>query len=277
MFRCRQESIHDSATVAVNCYALDDVANACDASSVCFLVGIDDTDNTESRGTGYRARQLGEVLTRAGMQSVGITRHQLFVDARIPYTSHNSSACLAVTCDLALEAELARVCRQFLSCESAPGSDAGLCIARRDRVSDEVMTFGRRAKVDVLAVEDAQALGRARDFDLVGLTGTGGGVIGALSAVGLRAGGNDGRFIWLRGLRELRGVHTVEQLGAQVPLDAIETEAGRVPGSDDRIAVGDWPRPIMRAGRVVLVVEETRGEQYEWIGAAKPRIKALSE
>ncbi len=241
-----------------------------------FLVGIDDTDNLESRGTGYRARQLGEVLTRAGMQSVGITRHQLFIDARIPYTSHNSSACLAVTCDLALEPELARVCRQFLSRESAPGSDAGLCIASWDRVNDGVVTFGRRAKVEVLAVEDAEAVARARAIDLVGLTGTGGGVIGAFSAVGLRAGGNDGRFLWLPGLRELRGVHTAAQLGAQVPLDSIETETGQVPRPGDRISVGDWPRPIMRAGRVVLVVEETPDEQYEWIVAAKPRIKALS-
>ena len=27
-----------------------------------FLVGIDDTDNLESRGTGHRARQLSEAL-----------------------------------------------------------------------------------------------------------------------------------------------------------------------------------------------------------------------
>ena len=244
---------------------------------VRFLVGIDDTDNLESRGTGYRARQLGEVLARAGMSSVGITRHQLLVDPRIPYTSHNSSACLEVTCNSALEAELAPMCRQFLIGTSAPGSDAGLCIVRRDRVSDDVVTFGRRAKVDALAIDAADALARARDIDLVGLTGTGGGVIGALAAVGLRAGGNDGRFLWLPGLRELQGVHTATEIAAQVPLDAIETETGQAPRPGDRVSVGEWPRAIMRAGRVVLVIEEESGEQYQWVVAAKPRIKALSE
>jgi hypothetical protein len=242
-----------------------------------YLVAIDDTDNLESRGTGYRARQLGELLTRAGARSTGITRHQLFVDPRIPYTSHNSSACLGVTCESSFEAELAWACREFLKRESAPGSDAGLCIAPRERVTDAVMAFGERAKVDVLTIEEALALALASDIDLIGLTGTGGGVIGALAAVGLRVRGNDGRFLWLPGLRELEGVHTVEQIASLVPVDAIETDSGRAARPGERISVGDWPRAIMRSGRIVLLVEESEDEQYDWVVAPKPRIKALSE
>lgn len=242
-----------------------------------FLVGIDDTDNLESRGTGYRARQLSERIARAGAESLGITRHQLLVDPRIAYTSHNSSACLAVECPPALEPELASSCRQFLSLESASGSDAGLCIAHRERVHDLVMMFGRRAKTEVLSIDEAVALGRAHGLQLVGLTGDGGGVIGALAAVGLRAGGNDGRFLWLPGLRELQGVHTAAGLRVRVPLDRIETEAGDRAGPNDRILVGEWPRPVLREGRVVLLVEETQHEGYEWIVAARSRIKELSE
>ena len=45
----------------------------------------------ETHGTGRRARQLGEVLAADGLAEVdGITRHQLLIDPRIPYTSHNS-------------------------------------------------------------------------------------------------------------------------------------------------------------------------------------------
>lgn len=242
-----------------------------------LLIGIDDTDNLESRGTGYRARQLGERIARAGMASLGITRHQLLVDARIPYTSHNSSACLAVECPPAREPELASACRQFLTLESASGSDAGLCIAHRDRVPDVVMMFAERAKTEVLSIDEAVALGRAHGIDLVGLTGDGGGVIGALAAVGLRAGGNDGRFLWLPGLRELQGVHTAAGLRVQVPVDGIETETGAEAGPTDRILVGEWPRPVMRAGRIVLLIEETQHEEYEWMVAAKSRIKELSE
>jgi hypothetical protein len=60
-----------------------------------ILIGIDDTDNEETHGTGRRARQLGDRLAADGLAEIdGVTRHQLLVDPRIPYTSHNSSACL---------------------------------------------------------------------------------------------------------------------------------------------------------------------------------------
>jgi len=61
-----------------------------------WLIGIDDTDNDSSPGTGQIARRLmGECLARA-WRHAGVTRHQFLVDPRIPYTSHNSGACLAV-------------------------------------------------------------------------------------------------------------------------------------------------------------------------------------
>ena len=63
-----------------------------------WLIGLDDTDNLESRGTGFKARQMAEHLERSqtGLIATSITRHQLLVDPRIPYTSHNSSACISV-------------------------------------------------------------------------------------------------------------------------------------------------------------------------------------
>ena len=241
-----------------------------------FLVGIDDTDNLDSRGTGHRARQLGDVLTGAGIPAVGVTRHQLLVDPRIPYTSHNSSACLEVTCSPAREGDVVGLCREFLLRESAPGSDAGLCVARREQAGQNIVTFGHRAKVEVLVAGEAEALARASAIHLEGLTGTRIGVIGALAGVGLRAGGNDGRYLWLPGLRELRGVVRAAALAAQLGLDGIETEGGQAVGPDDRIHVGDWPRPLPRGGRIVLLVEGAEGEDYDWTVAARSRIKELS-
>ncbi len=101
-----------------------------------YYIGIDDTDNLESRGTGHRARQLGAMLQDAGIaRLLSITRHQLLVHQDIPYTSHNSSACLLMDCDAAKESELKTFCREFLLSESAPGSDAGLCIASFESVN----------------------------------------------------------------------------------------------------------------------------------------------
>jgi hypothetical protein len=243
---------------------------------VRVLIGIDDTDNLESRGTGHLARQLGARLADEGIDVHAVSRHQLLVDPRIPYTSHNSSACLDVTCGPDRQPMLIALCRDFLLRESAPGSDAGLCVAPGDAADDEVVSFGRKAKEGVLAATDAHAVATARAIHLEGLTGTRIGVIGALAAVALRAGGNDGRCLWLPGLREARGIASAAAWCARLKLDGIETEDGRTVGSADRIDVGDWPRPLLRRGRVVLLVEPLPGNDGGWRVMARQRVKELS-
>ena len=66
-------------------------------AEISLFIGIDDTDNLESRGTGFRVRELAREMRERGLADTkSITRHQLFVSPDIPYTSHNSSACLRV-------------------------------------------------------------------------------------------------------------------------------------------------------------------------------------
>ncbi len=253
-----------------------------------YLIGIDDTDNLESRGTGYRARMLGSGLQEAGLGRLeAITRHQLLVHPAIRYTSHNSSACLVLDAPDMSQAALAEVCRAFLLAESAPGSDAGLCIAAWDGAAtmpadDAVQAFGRRAKQEVVTTAAAIGLARQAGLVLEGLTGDGGGVIGALAGVGLRAGGDDGRFLWLPGLREAGGVHPVATLFSLTGIEACQTEdpATNVPidiPPTDTVDIGPWCRPILRGGRAVLLVEPTAGQAGAWQVAAKERIKELSE
>lgn len=224
------------------------------------LIAIDDTDNLESRGTGFRARQLGARLAEAGLGRLrGITRHQLYVHPSIPFTSHNSSACLDM--DLAEDALAAarNFCRDFLAAESAVGSDAGLCIAPFDAVPDEVAMFGRDAKQRVLALDDAHALADRHAIHLEGVTGERIGVIGALAAVGLRRGGRDGRFIWLQGVRELSGSATAGALLATTGIDSVETTDGRPLPADAEVVVDPWPRPVLLDDRAVLLTEQFGG------------------
>ena len=60
------------------------------------LLGVDDTDVLGHKpGTGRLARDLGAHLEHRRLaRLVGVVRQQLLVDPRIPYTSHNSPACL---------------------------------------------------------------------------------------------------------------------------------------------------------------------------------------
>lgn len=241
-----------------------------------YLMGVDDTDNLESRGTGHRVRQLGQHLEAGNLaRLVSITRHQLLVDERIPYTSHNSAACLS------LEAEklepMLEVSRAFLLRESAPGSDVGLCIIDWPRVSVAVQEFGHSAKRTVLEKSAAVQLAHSEGIHLEELTGTGGGIIGALAAVGLHSGGNDGRFLWLRNLRELEGVVTVAQLKQAVGIEAVQTLAGKELPAEARVDVGEWLRPILRAGKILLLVEANDHDNADWRIADKARIKQLSD
>ena len=244
-----------------------------------FLIGIDDTDNKESRGTGFRARQLASLLESQGLAQVhSITRHQLFFDPRIPYTSHNSSACLSVI-DADREA-LISFCRNFMLQECAPGSDGGLCIHEKAAIQPSVSEYGLRAKSEVLTQHEAINLATAHGIYLEGLTGTHDGIIGALAAIGLHKAGNDGRCIWLSGkeLRELNGIYTVENLTSICSVDEIRDQSGKLLAQEARLFVGDWVRPVLKDHKMVIYVEKALNiEDYEWIVAPKSFIKSLSD
>ncbi len=241
-----------------------------------ILIGIDDTDNLETEGTGHRVRTLCQRLMEAGLaQGRGITRHQLLVSPEIPYTSHNSSACLDAETLPERLAELWTACRSFLLAESAPGSDAGLCLAAFDQAGPRVRAFGVRAKTEVLRQAEAQSLADAAGIRLEGLTGTGGGIIGALAGVGLHAAGEDGRFLWMPGLREMTGerVRTGDLTG-RTGIGAVTTLNGRVLEPQEWIDLGAWPRPVLRAGQAVLLVEE---DENGWHCLSKEIVKQISE
>lgn len=124
-----------------------------------IYVGIDDTDNLESRGTGYQARSLARELEEAGLGKIlSVTRHQLLVDPRIPYTSHNSSACLTVHSGADFK-DVARKAADFIVKAAAAGSDPGLCVAEASSVTDSVVAFGKSAKSQVLVSRRSLPLG----------------------------------------------------------------------------------------------------------------------
>lgn len=244
-----------------------------------WLIGIDDTDNLESRGTGFRARQLAQQLQQRGLARLhGVTRHQLFVSPEIPYTSHNSSACLAMDFFAADHAAVVQHCREYLLRESAEGSDAGLCIGRQSAVTAAAIGFGQSAKVRVLTQPEAHAQAAACGFFLEGLTGTHQGVIGAFSAVALHATRSDGRFLWMRGVRDLKeGAYALGDLRENTDIEAFLTVGGReVSAPDAQITITEWARPVLAGGRSVLYLEEDHHEQTDfrrWRVADKAFIK----
>lgn len=240
-----------------------------------IFIGIDDTDNLESRGTGYRARMLCQRLMADHLaQGRGITRHQLLVSPQIPYTSHNSSACLDIEAEPGHLNDLWELCRDFLLADSAPGSDAGLCLAAFEQADADVRAYGCRAKQEVLTKDAAASLAVAKAIRLEGLTGTGGGIIGALAGVGLRAGGEDGRYLWMPNLREWNEPMRAAELCQRSGIGTVMTLDEKVVAPHEWVQPGNWPRPVLRGGQAVLLVKE---DHNGWCCVEKEIIKGLTE
>jgi len=244
-----------------------------------ILIGIDDTDNINSRGTGFLSRQLAKNIQEKNLGKVyGITRHQLFVHPDIDYTSQNSSACLDVFSEK--EEELKLFCAEFLKQSAAVGSDAGLCISNWDNVANDVQNWGKKAKVEVLQLDDAINITIESKIYLKGFTGTLIGQIGALAAVGLRKSGNDGRFIWLAGPTELRelnpGIFNLDKLKINTGIENFITINGLPLEKNCRILCHDWIRPVLKDGKPTLILENVNNDQYEWKTATKEYIRTIS-
>jgi len=235
-----------------------------------WLIGIDDTDIPNTRGTGRLARMLAERLREKDIRCVGVTRHQLLVHPDVPYTSHNSSACIGVENRLGDFKDTFSLVCDYVAANSPEGSDPGVCAARADAVGAGTREFGRRAQVEVVRLAEAESIGSSEGYLHAGLGGTRDGMIGSLAAVGLRASGDDGRFIELGRIREITG-----KAQARMFLDAgihgVEDIDGAEVGLEDWIETLDWVRPRLKGGCAVLMVNRSAEDGADWIVADRSK------
>ncbi|MBN1319046.1 MAG: hypothetical protein JXA42_26420 [Anaerolineales bacterium] len=216
-----------------------------------IFIGLDDTDTLESRGTGFLARFIAAELD-SDFRILGVTRHQLLDDPRVPKTAKNSCAAInlaALSGNVDLEILFERVKRLMLD-NFEPGSDPGLCVT--SLVPPIVSTFGRKAQTMLVTQQEAQSIAAISNVQLIGLGGTNDGIIGALAAVGLAAGGNDGRYVQVGRSRELGGLVSISDLqSAGIP--NVVTIKGQPVNSG--LVQTDKIRPARRGGKPTAVVE----------------------
>lgn len=222
-----------------------------------IYIGIDDTDNLNSRGTGRLARNIAAALS-SEFTVLGVVRHQLLQDPRVPFTSHNSSATILLEDEGRADAGklFARV-REMLLSDFQEGSDPGLCVTRE--VPPAVTGHGRRAQKTIVTQGEARALAREYGIPLEGLGGTEDGVIGALASVGLTACGEDGRYLLVGGVRDLSGIQPVSAVLAAGVREVRTMDGGIVM---DGMILADKIRPARRGGEPVAYVE-WRGDRWE--------------
>jgi len=217
-------------------------------------VGFDDTDCLDSdRGTGKLARWFQKELPE-GSSMWGVLRQQLLVHEKIPYTSHNSSACVVVDLpDMDLLGDLISRAIHHLELHALEGSDPGLCIAfEGDPKLPRLIDFSQKCTRYVMSQKDA--LEATRSMHLSGHGGTSDGIIGAAAAVGLTAHGWSGRFIELGKLRDVPERVRVSQLEGLNILPVSLDRDGQVPAPEDLVHTKGWLRPRLWGNRPILPV-----------------------
>jgi tRNA(Ile2) C34 agmatinyltransferase TiaS len=219
-----------------------------------LLISIDDTDVEGGEGTGRLARRIARELN---LKPVGITRHQLFLHPSIDYTKRNSCNVIILESESA-PIDVFEAVKEIILDRFQKGSDPGLAVA--DIVPDVVMKFGRSAQRSVLTKQDSIKIGKEANIRLKEIGGSGEGIIGALAGIGLCSSGNDGRYIMLEGLRELRGEVSIPEL-IEMGIDTIVLDNGERL-EEGSVAMADKIRPSRLDGKPVLFVGKHEGAHY---------------
>lgn len=224
------------------------------------FIGFDDTDFLGAAiGTGRLARMCEDKLPSA-VRLWGVLCHQLLVDDRIPYTSHNCPACAVVEIDDArLIPRLVELAIAHLTELASPGSDPGLCVARADGDLTRLVAFGVACTNSVRTQEEARSVALSSGIHLSGHGGIHQGIIGAAAAVGLSAHGWSGRFLEFGRLRALPDPIRADQLIARGMLPVILDGDASVLPPDALIHTQGWLSPRLWAGRPVVPVQFENG------------------
>ena len=235
---------------------------SCDGR-VGFYIGIDDTDMLDVSGTGQLARRLlGHLVSNRGTRSEhGLSRHQLLQDPRVPSTRMNRASCIVVESERDDRDALADESCRYVAEHAIEGSDPAVCVAEQAQIGEAVQGYASRVKSELVDLPLARSTSAAHGIFLEPLGGTGDGVIGALAAVGLRRGMNDGWMVHRGALRDLNGrvrARVIRALGIEV-----FTVHGHRLADAAEIETNDKVRASIRDGQAIVRVRPLSDTLFE--------------
>jgi len=211
-----------------------------------FLLCIDDTDELGGEiSTGLLAEEITAFAGSFAPVSF-VTRHQLLLDPRINYTSHNSCMCF--------EAWLTESQKQ-----SAPSAEPGIAAAfEKDIVNaQELISFGKSAKEIFFSSEQAFETASTQNVFLKELKSGARGVIGALAGIGLRLSGNDGKIMGKFELKE-SNLSVAELLGLNF-IEAVVDENFKPLSPDERVNLIGALKLVFLDFKATLLVKKELG------------------
>ncbi|CAN2042371.1 DUF1743 domain-containing protein [Candidatus Magnetomoraceae bacterium gMMP-15] len=241
-----------------------------------IYLGFDDTDTVNSdRGTGKLARWFESELPEECKMS-GVVRQQLLVHDSIPYTSHNSSACMIIEAEKYLLETIILKAVHHVEKYFIDGSDPGICAAyESDSGLGHLIEFGLMCTKQITTQKEA--LKAASKAHLSGHGGTNDGIIGAAAAVGLTASGWCGRFIEFGRLREFPNKVKVSEIeDKNIHVISLDRDAN-LPFPNDQVITKGWLRPRLLGHEAVLMVTPKGKGIWESLGEKRHKAKRQAE
>ena len=225
-----------------------------------FLLCIDDTDELGGEiSTGLLAEEIAAFIGSFAPVSF-VTRHQLLLDPRINYTSHNSCMCMKALLTEEQKQSALNFAIELLERKSAPSAEPGIAAAfEKDLLSaQELISFGRSAKEIFLKPQQAFWKAALQNVFLKELKSGARGVIGALAGIGLRLSGSDGK---IRGKFELKESNlSVAELLDLNFIEAVADENFKPLSPDERVNLIGALKPVFLDFKATLLVKkETDG------------------
>lgn len=221
-----------------------------------IYVCIDDTDEIGyPKSTGMLAQNIVKFIDENFAPYSFISRHQLLLDGRINYASHNSSMCFSTVLSHIERDEVVRFIQEFLLAKSAPSAEPGTAVAFKGDITDisGLINFGYRAKSEYLDKSEAYLQAKRQNVYLKELKNGGRGVIGALAGLGLRLGGNDGK---VRGCIKMMQdeMKAAECLNLGYASEILDENFNKIKGGET-IVFGRNLKLVIKNSRPVLLVK----------------------
>ena len=214
-----------------------------------FTIGIDDTGYLDQHLTTKLMRSwLSQMVEQSLIHSEGITRHQLFESEKISSSYKNRSLAFTFNTSQSIF-EIEDQLVDFIRTASSPHANPAIAILSRHSDSLHALAFGRRCKNELLKLSDSEQYASESNVLLRGLGGNRNGMIGALAAVGLRAGGGDGIFVHIDGLEGLKGDQSAGDIRNNSALQHIvDISSGEELDRDDMVKIDSYLRPKLING-----------------------------
>ena len=227
-----------------------------------FLLCIDDTDELGREiSTGSLAQEIALEISSFAKVSF-ITRHQLLLDPRINYTSHNSSMCLVAKISKEQKQKVLDIALELLTNKCAKSAEPGIAAVFKDDIKDtkELINFGKNAKNMLLTTKQAFETAREQNVFLKALSPNANGVIGALAGIGLRLSGGDGK---IRGKFELNESNlSVRELLNLNFIEAVADENFKPLSPDERVNLIGALKPIFWDHKATLLVQKDKNGEF---------------